>query len=94
MNSFFINITKVLELKEGNETNANTVDNVLDTFNSHPSTERIKIIVKTDEKFSFHPVPEEVVHEIILNLDGSKATSVEDIPADILKSTVDIHLPF
>ena len=53
MNSFFINITKVLELKEGNETNANTVEDVLDAFNSHPSTERIKRIVITDEYFHF-----------------------------------------
>ena len=35
-----------------------------------------------------------MVCEIILNLDGSKATPVGDIPADMLKSTVDIHLPF
>ena len=66
MNSFFINITKVLELKEGNGTNANTVEDVLDAFNSHPSTERIKRIVKTDEKFSFHPVPQEVAPKPLL----------------------------
>ena len=35
-----------------------------------------------------------MVGEIILSLDDSKATPVEDIPADILKSTVDIHLSF
>ena len=29
-----------------------------------------------------------------ISLDGSKATPVGDIPADMLKSTVDIHLPF
>ena len=35
-----------------------------------------------------------MVREIILSLYGSKATPVGDIPTDILKSTVDIHLPF
>ena len=35
-----------------------------------------------------------MVREIILNLDGSIATSVGDIPVNMLKSTVDIHVPF
>ena len=53
MNSFFINITKGLELKEDNESNANTLEDVLDAFNSHPSIERIRRTIKTNEKFSF-----------------------------------------
>ena len=28
-----------------------------------------------------------------MNLDGSKATPVGDIPTDMLKQTIDIHLP-
>ena len=39
MNNFFINITQGLELKEDNEINANTLEDVLDAFNSHPSIE-------------------------------------------------------
>ena len=35
-----------------------------------------------------------MVREIILNLDGSKATPVGDIPSDILKSTVGIYFSF
>ena len=46
------------------------------------------------KEFSFQSVPEDLLHEIILSLDGSKATPVGDIPVDILKYTVDIHLPF
>ena len=46
MNSFFINITKGLELKEDNESNANTLEDVMDAFNSHPSIERIRRTVK------------------------------------------------
>ena len=47
-----------------------------------------------NEKFSFKPVPDNLVREIILSLDGSTATPVGDIPAYMLKSMVDIHLPF
>ena len=48
----------------------------------------------TNEKFSFQLVTEDQVREEIMNLDGSKATPIGDISVDILKSTVDIHLPF
>ena len=65
---------------------------MLDAFNSYPSIERIRKTVKTNEKFSFQPVPEDLVRKIILSLDGSKATPVGDISADMLKSTVDIFL--
>ena len=94
MNSFFINIAKGLELKEDHESNANALEDVLDAFNSHPSIERIRRIVKTNKNFSFQTVPEDLVRKIVLKLDGSKATPVGDIPANTLKSTVDIHLPF
>ena len=62
MNSFFINITKGLELK-GLE--LNTLEDVLDAFNSHPIIDRIRRTIKTNEKFSFQPVPEDLVREII-----------------------------
>ena len=94
MNSFFINIAKGLEIKDGNESNANTLEDVLDAFNSYPNIERIMRTVKTNEKVSFQPVPQDLVRGIILNLDSSKATPVGDNPADMLKSTVDIHLSF
>ena len=94
MNSFFINITKGLEPKKFNESNVITLEDMLDAFNSHPSIERIRRTVKTNEKFSFHPVSEELVRKTILNLNGSKVTPVGDIPVDMLKSTVDVHLPF
>ena len=48
----------------------------------------------TTEKFSYKFVTEDLVTEEIMNLDGSKATPIGDISVDILKSTVDIHLPF
>ena len=94
MNSFFINITKGLERKEDNESNANTLEDELDAFNSRPRNERIRRTVKTNKKFSFQPVPKDLVGKIISSLNGSIATPVGDIPVDMLKSTVNIHLPF
>ena len=37
---------------------------------------------------------EDQVREEIMNLDCSKATHIGDIPVDILKLTIDIHLLF
>ena len=48
----------------------------------------------TNEKFSFKFVTEDLVREEIMNLDGSKATPIGNISADIQKSIVDAHLPF
>ena len=56
--------------------------------------ERIRRTAKTNEKISFQPVPEDLIREIILSLDGCKATPVGGVPLDMLKSTVDIHLTF
>ena len=47
MNTSFINITKVLDLKEHNESNENTLKDVLDSFSSYLSIERFKRTVKT-----------------------------------------------
>ena len=54
----------------------------------------LSIFILVLKEFSFQSVPEDLLHEIILSLDVSKATPVGDIPVDILKYTVDIHLPF
>ena len=33
------------------------------------------------------------MQKFIMDLDGSKATRIEDIPTDMLNQTIDIHLP-
>ena len=63
---------------------------MLNAFNSHPSIEKIRRTIQTNEKYSFQPVREDLAHDIILSLSESKATPVGDILADMLKSTVDI----
>ena len=42
--------------------------------------------------FSFHEINEDEIGKEISKLDGSKACPVGDIPAEMLKSTVDIHV--
>ena len=48
----------------------------------------------TNEKFSFKYVTKDQLRELIMNLDSSKATPIGNISVDILKSSIDIHLPF
>ena len=44
--------------------------------------------------FIFKKVNQEEVRQEITNLDGSKATTYGDRPANILKSSINIHLHF
>ena len=46
--------------------------------------------MKPTEKFSSRNVKDDEVRNFIMNLDGCKA--VRDIPTDVLKQTMDIHL--
>ena len=47
-----------------------------------------------NEKLSFKFTTKDQVKEEIINLDGSKVSPIGDVSADVLKSTVDIQLPF
>ena len=44
------------------------------------------------EKFSFTQETEDQVKKQMLHLDGSNANPFGDIPADLLKLTIDVHL--
>ena len=92
MNKFFINTTKSLKLKEDQGSPHITLNDILKKFIFHPSIDKIRKTYESNKKFSFQQVTEEHVRQVILNIDGSKATPVGDIPADILKVTLDIHL--
>ena len=88
-----------LDLKKDDESslspiNSENINNVLEKHKSHPSIEEISQTFMTNKKFSFKFVTEDLVREEIKNLDGSKAIPNGDISVDILKSNVDIHLPF
>ena len=52
---------------------------------------KIQEAINTPDKFSFHEVTEDEAQQEILRLDGIKAALVGDIPAGMLKCTIDIH---
>ena len=93
MNNFFINITKDLELKKDSKGKFNNLEDIRKAFGSHPGIENIKKAINTTEKLSFRNVKDDEVRKFIVNLNGSKATPVRDIPTDMLKLSIDIHLP-
>ena len=99
MNNFFGNIAKSLDLKKDDDSslnpiNSENINDILEKHKNHPSVQEISQTFMTNKKFSFEFVTEDLVRKEIMNLDGSKATPIGDISVDILKSTVDIHLPF
>ena len=92
MNRFFISFTKSLKLKEDQGNPPLTLNDILGKFNFHPSIDEIRKPYESDKNFFFQQVTEEHVRQVILSIDGSKATPVGDIPADMLKVTLDIDL--
>ena len=99
MNTFFVNITESLDLKKDDDSslnpiNSENINDILEKHKNHPSVQEISQTFMTNKKFSFEFVTEDYVREETMNLDGSKATPIGDISADILKSNVNILLPF
>ena len=95
LNTFFVNITESLDLKKDDYSalspiNSENTNDILEKHKHHPSVQEIGQTFMTNGKFSFKFLTEDLVREEIMNLNGSKATPI----GDILKSTVDIHLPF
>ena len=90
---FQICISVPLKLKTYSKGKLNNLKDIFKAFESHSSIEEIKKAINTTEKFYFRNVKDDEVRKCIMNLDGFKATHVGDIPTDILKQTIDIHLP-
>ena len=53
---------------------------------------KIKKEFNVTDLFCFHGITEDEIRKEISKLDGSKATPVDDIPAEMLKSTTDVHV--
>ena len=92
MNKFFINVTESLKLKEDLGSSPVTLNNILENFVLHPSIDKITKTYESDKKFFFRQVTEGHVRQVILSIDGSKVTTLGDIPADMLKVALNIHL--
>ena len=94
MNNYFVNITADLNLKRDSENFYNTPPSVYyikKNFNI-TSVLKIKKVFNVTDLFSFHEITEDKIRKEISKLDGSKATPVGDIPAEMLKSTIDVHV--
>ena len=67
--------------------------NILDTFKYHKSVQRIKLAnFYSYSALNFSKFTESEVRKEILNLTTKKATKNGDIPAKILKKSVDIYI--
>ena len=62
------------------------VDNIIQTFDNHPSIRRIRGHISQIELFSFNYVNETGINK----LNPNKSSGMDDIPANILKKSVDI----
>ena len=95
MNNYFVNVTADLDLKRDSENFYDTpasVYNIKKKFQDHQSVLKIKKAFNVTDLFSFHEITEDEIRKEISKLDGSKATPVGDIPAEMLKSTTDVHV--
>ena len=95
MNNYFVNITADLDLKRDSENFYDTpasVYNIKKKFQDHQSVLKIKKAFNVTDLFSFHEITEDEIRKEISKLDGSKATPVGDIPAEMLKSTTNFHV--
>ena len=91
INKFFINIMISLKLKEDQSDPPVILDDILEKFIFHPSIDKIRKTYESNKKFSFQQVTEQKVWQVLLSIDGYKATPVGHIPADMPEVTIDIH---
>ena len=87
-NSYFQSITDSLDLLEwhlgSTDQIYDSIDRIIYSFRFHLSIKNIKRNYKITKKFSFKPVSEEFVKDIVNNLSSNKAAGGE-IPLKILK---------
>ena len=93
MNRYFTNITKHMNLKANKISYREELVNILNTFKNHKSVQRIKLAnFHSYSTLNFPKVNESEVRKEILNLSTKKATKNGDIPAKILKKSVNIYI--
>ena len=87
-NSYFQSITDFFDLFKwplgSTDQIYNSIDRIIDSFQFHPSVKNIKRNFEITSKFSFKPVSEEFVKNIVNNLSSNKAVGGE-ISMKILK---------
>ena len=88
-NEHFSNITKTLDLKPSIISTTISLPEIIETFKDHPSIKKIFTFLREECQFKFHPVSENEVRKVILNMDEKMANLTGDIPVGILKGCVD-----
>ena len=66
------------------------VEKAIKTFKNHPSILRIFQEEYPENSFSYDIMFESSIHNIIINIDSSKAYQRDNIPPHLLKNNVDI----
>ena len=98
-NDYFVNIVKVLDIPQisfskesgtSNMINNDPIDNIIHTYDNHPSILRIREHINQTELFSFSKINETQMETEINDLNPKKAPGIDGIPANILKESVDI----
>ena len=93
MNRYFTNITKHMNFKANKIRYREELVSILDTFKNHKSVQRIKLAnFHSYSTLNFSNVTESEVRKEILDLSTKMATENGDIPAKILKKSVDIYI--
>ena len=69
-----------------------SVYNIKKKFQDYQSVLKIKKAFNVTDIFYFHETTEDEIRKEISKLDDSKATLFRDIPAEMLKSTTDLHV--
>ena len=97
MNSYFINITKNLDLKPLKVPNTSDIDEITKYFDDHISVCKIKegySEILREDNFSFKMVSMDEVKKEVLKLNSKKSSTYGAIPASILKQTIEVHLKY
>ena len=93
MNNYFTKITTHLKLKPTKTGPKANLESIIDTFQNHESVHRIKLAnIHSKYSLKFNSVRELDVKKEILNLSCEKATGKGDIPAKILKNSINAYL--
>ena len=94
INKYFVNITADLDLRRDSETLSDTstsVSGIIERFHCHQNILKIQYAFNTLDNFFLFEVSEDEFLQENLKLDCTKPTQFRDIPAGMLKSTIDIH---
>ena len=97
MNSYFVNITKDLNIPEIITIDSpedlcveclDPIEQILHSYSEHPSILKINEVVNHNMKFSFDKVNQKQIEKEIMELNPKKAAGYDTIPPKVLKDTV------